>query len=309
MPWSRRLPKAIWRDLSASGRHGKFPCRRERGDFRSDDSRGPDERLAQRVPVGMGPGSGPCPSRVGSGGGPRGGLWFAGAERKRQEHGHENDPGPVAADVGPCGGLRGCGGHPCGPYFPSFLCGAELVRYYGKLTGMDGKALERRVEELLALVRLGGEAGRRPLRTYSKGMLQRIGLAGALVSDPEIVMLDEPTAGVDPAGSREIRDLIRSLKQAGKTVVFSSHLLEQVEDVADRVVILHRGEKLREGRLEELLTLTGEWQVRTAGLGEAPRRELREWLRERGAKILQEGAPRERLEEYYLRSLPEGETR
>ena len=107
----------------------------------------------------------------------------------------------------------------------------------------------------------------------------------------------------------EIRDLIRSLKQAGKTVVFSSHLLEQVEDVADRVVILHRGEKLREGRLEELLTLTGEWQVRTAGLGEAPRRELREWLRERGAKILQEGAPRERLEEYYLRNLPEGETR
>ncbi|NBQ65077.1 MAG: ABC transporter ATP-binding protein [Verrucomicrobia bacterium] len=165
------------------------------------------------------------------------------------------------------------------------------------------------MEELLALVRLGGEAGRRPLRTYSKGMLQRIGLAGALVSDPEIVMLDEPTAGVDPAGSREIRDLIRSLKQAGKTVVFSSHLLEQVEDVADRVVILHRGEKLREGRLEELLTLTGEWQVRTAGLGEAPRRELREWLRERGAKILQEGAPRERLEEYYLRNLPEGETR
>ena len=198
---------------------------------------------------------------------------------------------------------------PENPYFPSFLCGAELVRYYGKLTGMDGKALERRVEELLALVRLGGEAGRRPLRTYSKGMLQRIGLAGALVSDPEIVMLDEPTAGVDPAGSREIRDLIRSLKQAGKTVVFSSHLLEQVEDVADRVVILHRGEKLREGRLEELLTLTGEWQVRTAGLGEAPRRELREWLRERGAKILQEGAPRERLEEYYLRNLPEGETR
>ena len=195
---------------------------------------------------------------------------------------------------------------PENPYFPAFLSGAELVRYYGKLSGMGGKKLEDRVEELLSLVRLGGPAGKRPLRTYSKGMLQRAGLAGALVSDPEIVMLDEPTAGVDPAGSREIRDLIRELKERGKTVIFSSHLLEQVEDVADRVIILHRGQKLREGRLEDLLTQTGDWQVRVHGLGEAQRRELHAWLVQHGAKSIEEGSPRERLEDYFLRSLPEG---
>ena len=198
---------------------------------------------------------------------------------------------------------------PENPYFPTFLTGAELISYYGKLSGMGGKGLEARVQELLTLVRLGGEAGRRPLRTYSKGMLQRAGLAGALVSEPEIVMLDEPTAGVDPGGSREIRDLIRELKQRGKTVIFSSHLLEQVEDVADRVIILHRGQKLREGRLENLLTQSTEWQVRAKGLGEAQRGELHAWLVQRGAEVTQEGSPRERLEDFFLRSLPEKERR
>ena len=114
---------------------------------------------------------------------------------------------------------------PENPYFPNFLSGMELVRYYGRLSGMGGSALEKRIQELMELVRLGGEAGKRPLRTYSKGMLQRAGLAGAMVGDPEILMLDEPTAGVDPAGSREIRDLILELRGRGKTVIFSSHLL------------------------------------------------------------------------------------
>ena len=192
---------------------------------------------------------------------------------------------------------------PENPYFPAFLSGAELIRYYGQLSGLGGERLESKVQELLALVRLGGEAGRRPLRTYSKGMLQRAGLAGALVSDPEIVMLDEPTAGVDPSGSREIRDLIRELKERGKTVIFSSHLLEQVEDVADRVIILHRGQKLQEGRLDTLLTQTGEWQVRVRGLGVEQQKELHTWLQQHGAEVMEEGAPRERLENYFLKTL------
>ena len=195
---------------------------------------------------------------------------------------------------------------PENPYFPNFLSAIELVRYYGRLSGMGGSRLESRIGELMELVRLGGEAGKRPLRTYSKGMLQRAGLAGALVGDPEVLMLDEPTAGVDPAGSREIRDLILELKQRGKTVIFSSHLLEQVEDVADRVIILHRGKKLREGRLEDLLSKKNEWQVRVQGLEGEGRRELRAWLEKRGAQILVESAPRESLEDYFLRSLPEG---
>jgi len=194
---------------------------------------------------------------------------------------------------------------PENPYFPIFLSGVELVRYYGRLSGMGGRKLELRIEELMELVRLGGEAGKRPLRTYSKGMLQRAGLAGAMVGDPEVLMLDEPTAGVDPAGSREIRDLILELKERGKTVIFSSHLLEQVEDVADRVIILHRGKKLREGRLEDLLSKKSEWQIRVQGLEEAGRKELRGWLEKRGVQIMAESAPRERLEDYFLRSLPE----
>jgi len=198
---------------------------------------------------------------------------------------------------------------PENPYFPNFLSGAELIRYYGKLSGMGGASLERRIRELLDLVRLGGEAGHRRLRTYSKGMLQRAGLAGALVGDPEILMLDEPTAGVDPAGSREIRDLILELKQRGKTVLFSSHLLEQVEDVADRVIILHRGQKLREGRLDELLTRRNEWEIKVEGLPENDRKEMRAWIVKRGARVVGEGAPRERLEDYFLRSLPEEKKR
>ena len=198
---------------------------------------------------------------------------------------------------------------PENPYFPNFLSGAELIRYYGKLSGMGGASLERRIRELLDLVRLGGEAGHRRLRTYSKGMLQRAGLAGALVGDPEILMLDEPTAGVDPAGSREIRDLILELKQRGKTVLFSSHLLEQVEDVADRVIILHRGQKLREGRLDELLTRRNEWEIKVEGLLENDRKEMRAWIEKRGARVVGEGAPRERLEDYFLRSLPEEKNR
>ena len=198
---------------------------------------------------------------------------------------------------------------PENPYFPNFLSGAELIRYYGKLSGMGGASLERRIRELLDLVRLGGEAGHRRLRTYSKGMLQRAGLAGALVGDPEILMLDEPTAGVDPAGSREIRDLILELKQRGKTVLFSSHLLEQVEDVADRVIILHRGQKLREGRLDELLTRRNEWEIKVEGLPENDRKEMRAWVEKRGGRVVGEGAPRERLENYFLRSLPEEKKR
>ena len=194
---------------------------------------------------------------------------------------------------------------PENPYFPNFLSGTELVRYYGRLSGMGGAVLEKRIQELMELVRLGGEAGKRPLRTYSKGMLQRAGLAGAMVGDPEILMLDEPTAGVDPAGSREIRDLILELRGRGKTVIFSSHLLEQVEDVADRVIILHRGQKLRAGRLEDLLTRKKEWELNMQGLKEEDRKELRGWLEKRGVQVVREGAPRERLEDYFLRSLPE----
>src|SRR5271155_5596916 len=142
---------------------------------------------------------------------------------------------------------------PENPYFYGFLNGDETLRFYGKLCGVTGSKLEKRIEELIELV--GLQNGReRPLRSYSKGMLQRIGLAQALIQDPDLLFLDEPTAGVDPLGSTQIRDLILRLKKMGKTVVFSSHLLEQVQEVADRVAIFSLGKKVLEGSLESLLT-------------------------------------------------------
>jgi ABC-2 type transport system ATP-binding protein len=141
---------------------------------------------------------------------------------------------------------------PENPYFYGFLSGDETLRFYGKLCGVSGAKLTRRIDELIDLV--GLQNGReRPLRSYSKGMLQRIGLAQALIHDPDLLFLDEPTAGVDPLGSVQIRDLILRLKTMGKTVVFSSHLLEQVQEVADRVAIFSLGRKVLEGSLETLL--------------------------------------------------------
>ena len=126
---------------------------------------------------------------------------------------------------------------PENPYFYKHLSGSETLRFYGKLCGLRGASLESRVKELLALVDLA-EAGNRRLGGYSKGMLQRIGLAQALIQEPRLVILDEPTAGVDPVGSRQIRDLILDLKKRGITVFLCSHLLEQVQEVCVRVGII-----------------------------------------------------------------------
>ncbi len=143
---------------------------------------------------------------------------------------------------------------PENPYFYKFLTGVETLRFFGKLCRLRGASLPKRIDELLDLVGLTDARDQR-LSTYSKGMLQRIGLAQALINEPKVVVLDEPTAGVDPAGSRDIRDLIVDLKRRGITVLLSSHLLAQVQEVCDRVGILANGRLVREGRLEELLAL------------------------------------------------------
>src|SRR6267142_4173712 len=122
---------------------------------------------------------------------------------------------------------------PENPYFYKYLSGEETLRFFGRLCGLGGASLKNRMDELLELVGLT-HARKRRLGTYSKGMLQRIGLAQALIHDPRLVVLDEPTAGVDPAGSREIRDLIMDLKRRGITVLLSSHLLAQAQEICDR---------------------------------------------------------------------------
>lgn len=147
---------------------------------------------------------------------------------------------------------RDVGFLPENPYFHKFLTAAELLSFHGKICGLSGKKLTARIDELIDLVGLPDARDRR-VGGFSKGMLQRIGLAQALVHDPGLVVLDEPTAGVDPAGSHQIRDLILNLKKRGKTILLTSHLLEQVQEICDRVGIMAHGEMIREGPLEDLV--------------------------------------------------------
>jgi ABC-2 type transport system ATP-binding protein len=149
---------------------------------------------------------------------------------------------------------------PENPYFYKHLTGAETLAFYGKLCGLRGPDLRDRIGEMLALVDLEHARDRR-LAGYSKGMLQRIGLAQALIHRPRLVVLDEPTAGVDPAGSRKIRDLVLDLKARGISVILSSHLLEQVQEVCDRVGIIFRGRLVREGPLHELIAVEDQTEI------------------------------------------------
>jgi ABC-2 type transport system ATP-binding protein len=149
---------------------------------------------------------------------------------------------------------RDIGFLPENAYFHKFLTGTETLRFHGRLSGLEPREIKSRIAELLETVGLTRAADAR-LSTYSKGMLQRIGLAQALIHRPKILVLDEPTAAVDPAGSRDIQNLIASLKKTGTTILLSSHLLTQVQEVCDRVGILHRGKLIREGRLEDLLAI------------------------------------------------------
>src|SRR5947207_14516974 len=132
--------------------------------------------------------------------------------------------------------------------------GEEMLRLFGKLCRLSGLRLKERVNELLELVALANARDQR-LGTYSKGMLQRIGLAQALDNERKLLVLDEPTAGVDPAGSRDIRNIIVDLRRRGVSVLLSSHLLSQVQEICDRVGILAKGTLVREGRLEELIAI------------------------------------------------------
>jgi ABC-2 type transport system ATP-binding protein len=149
---------------------------------------------------------------------------------------------------------------PENPYFYDYLTGRELMSYFGAIFGLDSDARKRRTEELLSSVGLEATSWDLQLRKYSKGMLQRVGLAQALINDPEIVFLDEPMSGLDPIGRREIRELIASLRTKGKTVFMSTHILSDIEALCDEVAILRRGQLGLTGKLSELLTLEGEEQ-------------------------------------------------
>jgi ABC-2 type transport system ATP-binding protein len=155
-------------------------------------------------------------------------------------------------DLGDVGVKREVGFLPEAPYFYDYLTGEEFLRFYGQLFGLGGAKLSDRIVELLAMVGLS-EARRLQLRKFSKGMLQRIGIAQALINDPHLVVLDEPMSGLDPIGRKEIRDLILRLKQSGKTIFFSSHILHDAELLCDRVGILVKGRLIAVGRVNDLV--------------------------------------------------------
>lgn len=141
---------------------------------------------------------------------------------------------------------------PENPYFYDYLTASEFLNYCGELFGQDRSTRRQRTEELLTRVNLEQKSWDRQLRKFSKGMLQRVGLAQALVNDPEIVFLDEPMSGLDPVGRREVRDLIASLRRQGKTVFMCSHILSDIEVLCDSVAILKRGRLARAGSLDDL---------------------------------------------------------
>lgn len=172
---------------------------------------------------------------------------------------------------------------PENPYFYDYLTGWEFLDFYGQLYRMAKPLRRKKIEELLHLVGMA-HAANVPLRGYSKGMNQRIGVAQALLADPDLVVLDEPQSGLDPLGRKDIRDIIIALREAGKTVLFSSHILQDAELICDRVAILNKGELRAIGHLKDLLSQkVKEWELVVTG---ADREQMEAW-RPRMKKLIE----------------------
>jgi len=166
---------------------------------------------------------------------------------------------------------------PENPYFYDYLTGREFLHFYGQLFGLPYRDRRQRIDELLHAVGLS-KAAELQLRKYSKGMLQRIGLAQALINDPQVIVLDEPTSGLDPVGRKEVRDLILDLKSRGKTIFFSTHIVPDVEMICDRVGIIVAGRLTRVGTLEELLGSEVERiEITASGFDEAVDSQIDQW--------------------------------
>lgn len=190
---------------------------------------------------------------------------------------------------------------PENPYFYKHQTASETLKFYGKLCGMRGKSLNKKVDELLELTSLTHARNRR-LGGYSKGMLQRVGLAQALIQDPRLLILDEPTAGVDPIGSREIRDLIFRLKEEGVTIFLCSHLLEQVQEVCDRVGIIFEGQMVNEGTLDELTAIENQHEIILENANSELLASIGDLVRQHssGAKLLSSQTPKSSLEKLFI---------
>ncbi len=193
-------------------------------------------------------------------------------------------------------------------YLYRFLNANETLDFYGRLFNMPAKERRERSRQLIEMVGLAS-AARRPLKEYSKGMARRIGLAQALINDPDLILLDEPTSGLDPIGTRQMKDLILKLKEDGKTVVLCSHLLADVQDVCDRIAILYQGELKELGRVESLLKQQDITQIQSTKLSEGALEELCQMIREKGAEVLATDSPKTTLEDLFLTIVKESQSR
>jgi len=193
-------------------------------------------------------------------------------------------------------------------YLYKFLTAEETLDFYGRLFDMPADVRKERVQSLIKQVGLS-HAKRRQLREYSKGMTRRIGLAQALINDPELVLLDEPTSGLDPLGTREMKDMILRLRDQGKTVVMCSHLLGDVQDVCDRIAILYKGDLKELGRVDSLLQVTEETQIRAKNLPAEAQQEILDVIKKHGGSEASVENPTSTLEELFLNIVRESEER
>lgn len=191
-------------------------------------------------------------------------------------------------------------------YLYKFLNADETLDFYARLFNIPASERRERIDRLIGEVKLQG-ARRRQLKEYSKGMTRRIGLAQALINDPELILLDEPTTGLDPIGTREMKDLILRLRDEGKTVLLCSHLLPDIQDVCDRIAILHQGELKELGRIDALLTVQNETEIRARGLSREAEEEIRKVIERHGGELVDMQNPTATLEELFLSIVRESE--
>jgi len=190
-------------------------------------------------------------------------------------------------------------------YLYPFLSGRQTLDFYGKLFGMSRQLRRERTEELLGTMGIDRRDRNRRVGSYSKGMARRIGLAQALINDPDLIILDEPTTGLDPIGTVQMKKLIKELQQQGKTVFLSSHLLADVEDVCDRILILYRGRVKMTGAVDELLSLKDVFELRARGVKQELQDKLSDLVESSGAETISAGAQRAKLEELFKRVVSE----
>lgn len=193
-------------------------------------------------------------------------------------------------------------------YLYRFLNAEETLDFYGRLFDITPEVRKQRTNELIEMVGLQ-HARRRQLKEYSKGMTRRIGLAQALINDPDLVLLDEPTSGLDPEGSQDMKRLIESLRDRGKTVVMCSHLLSDVQDVCDRIAILYGGELKELGRVDDLLKEQHETQFVTSHLEDAAVDEIKAVLDKHGASLKTCGHPTSSLEDLFMKTVQRSKDR